>query len=132
LTLGQDAIKHIQTVLQQQGLYNGPVDGVVGPETVSALKAYQSKQGLQQTAALDQETLTRLFANNPSESGAADASRSLMSPDQIRDRLQANGYSNIRDVRQDGERAYTAMGDRAGKTYTVQVDGQTGQVLSTQ
>ncbi len=49
-----------QSVLQEQGYYRGEVDGLVGPLTQEALAAYQSAQGLEQTAAIDQPTLESL------------------------------------------------------------------------
>jgi peptidoglycan hydrolase-like protein with peptidoglycan-binding domain len=46
--------------LQEQGLYRGEVDGLVGPLTQEALAAYQTAQGLEPTAAVDQPTLEAL------------------------------------------------------------------------
>jgi hypothetical protein len=53
-------VADIQTVLQEQGLYKGEVDGLVGPLTQEALAAYQTAQGLEPTAAVDQPTLESL------------------------------------------------------------------------
>ena len=53
-------VADVQTVLQEQGLYKGEVDGLVGPQTQEALAAYQSANGLAATAALDQPTLESL------------------------------------------------------------------------
>jgi hypothetical protein len=53
-------VADVQSVLQEQGYYHGEVDGLVGPLTQEALAAYQSAQGLQQTAAIDQPTLESL------------------------------------------------------------------------
>jgi peptidoglycan hydrolase-like protein with peptidoglycan-binding domain len=49
-----------QQALKQKGLYNGPVDGKVGPETRSAISQFQKQNGLQQTAQLDEQTLDNL------------------------------------------------------------------------
>jgi hypothetical protein len=49
-----------QSVLQEQGYYHGEVDGLVGPLTREALAEYQSAQGLEATAAIDQPTLESL------------------------------------------------------------------------
>lgn len=57
-------IQQAQQQLKQQGLYNGAIDGIVGPETQTALARFQKEQGLPQTAQLDQETLGRLM-NGP-------------------------------------------------------------------
>src|ERR1700730_2889375 len=40
-------VADVQTTLQEQGYYNGEVDGLVGPLTQEALAAYQSAQGLE-------------------------------------------------------------------------------------
>ncbi len=53
-------VADVQSVLQEQGYYRGEVDGLVGPLTQEALAAYQSAQGLEPTAAIDQPTLESL------------------------------------------------------------------------
>ena len=55
-----EIVADVQTILQEQGYYHGEVDGLVGPLTQEALAAYQSAQGLEQTAAIDQPTLESL------------------------------------------------------------------------
>ena len=41
-----DDVKKIQTVLKKWGYYNGAVDGIFGNGTLSAVKAFQKKNGL--------------------------------------------------------------------------------------
>ena len=53
-------VADVQTVLQEQGLYRGEVDGLVGPQTQEALAAYQGASDLEPTAAIDQPTLEAL------------------------------------------------------------------------
>jgi peptidoglycan hydrolase-like protein with peptidoglycan-binding domain len=53
-----------QQELKSKGLYNGPIDGVAGPETQSALAQFQRQNGLPQTAMLDPQTLARLTGDN--------------------------------------------------------------------
>ena len=53
-------VADVQSVLQEQGYYHGEVDGLVGPLTREALASYQSAQGLEPTAAIDQPTLESL------------------------------------------------------------------------
>jgi hypothetical protein len=53
-------VADVQTILQEQGLYKGEVDGLVGPQTQEALAAYQTAHDLEPTAALDQPTLESL------------------------------------------------------------------------
>jgi hypothetical protein len=53
-------IANVQSALQQQGYYQGDIDGLIGPETRGALAAYQRDHGLYETAAIDQPTLESL------------------------------------------------------------------------
>jgi hypothetical protein len=53
-------VADVQSILQEQGLYRGEVDGLVGPLTQEALAAYQTALGLEPTAAIDQPTLEAL------------------------------------------------------------------------
>jgi len=53
-------VADVQTVLQEQDLYKGEVDGLVGPLTQEALVAYQTALGLEPTGAVDQPTLEAL------------------------------------------------------------------------
>ncbi len=45
------------------GLYNGSLDGVVGPETKQALLRFQESNDLERTATLDQQTADALIGN---------------------------------------------------------------------
>jgi hypothetical protein len=53
-------VKWAQAELQREGLYRGPIDGIIGRDTRDALTAYQQREGLQQTATLDQTTIDHL------------------------------------------------------------------------
>ena len=53
-------VADVQSVLQEQELYKGEVDGLVGPKTQEALTAYQTALGLEPTGAIDQPTLEQL------------------------------------------------------------------------
>ncbi|MEZ5361299.1 MAG: peptidoglycan-binding domain-containing protein [Bryobacterales bacterium] len=55
-----NTIRRAQKKLQKQGLYNGSVDGIAGPETMEAVKAYQRKEGLPETGYLDAKTLDEM------------------------------------------------------------------------
>ena len=41
-----DEVRQIQTKLKRWGYYNGNVDGIYGSQTLSAVKWFQSKNGL--------------------------------------------------------------------------------------
>ena len=54
--LSKDDIRWAQVELRTMGLYNGSLDGVMGPE-------FQESNGLERTAALDQQTADALIGN---------------------------------------------------------------------
>jgi hypothetical protein len=66
---GQEDIRQAQEALKNQGHDPGPIDGVMGPQTRQALRAFQSSNGLKQTGMLDSETKQKLNIEN--SSGAA-------------------------------------------------------------
>jgi len=62
-------VKQVQTALQTQGLYDGPVDGIYGPGTRNAVKKYQSQAGITQTGQLDQQTMQGLTRSGSGSGG---------------------------------------------------------------
>jgi peptidoglycan hydrolase-like protein with peptidoglycan-binding domain len=54
--LRRDDIRWAQVELRYRGLYQGSLDGVVGPETKRALSQFQKINGLGRTASLDTQT----------------------------------------------------------------------------
>ena len=55
-----DVTVEVQRALAQQGYYYGPVDGILGPGTRSAIQRYQIDHGLAVTATIDEQTLATL------------------------------------------------------------------------
>jgi len=55
-----DVTSQVQEALAQQGYYNGPIDGILGPETRDAILRFQADHGLAATAAIDEPTLDSL------------------------------------------------------------------------
>ena len=53
-------IANVQASLQQQGYYQGEVDGLLGAQTRSALADYQRANGLYMTSTIDRPTLASL------------------------------------------------------------------------
>src|SRR6266705_1539468 len=53
-------IVDVQSQLQQDGYYDGAVDGVLGPMTREAIAAFQADNGLAVTSVIDQPTLATL------------------------------------------------------------------------
>ena len=61
--LSKDDIRWAQVELRMRGLYNGSLDGLVGPETRQALLQFQQSNRLEPTAKLDQETADALIGD---------------------------------------------------------------------
>lgn len=55
-SLRKDDIRWAQVELRNCGLYNGSLDGILGPETKRAIGQFQMNNGLIRTAALDAQT----------------------------------------------------------------------------
>lgn len=87
--LSRDDVRQAQHQLKTKGLYDGRIDGVVGPQTADALRRYQRDSGLPETARLDAPTAERLTGapspgtptpgapspGTPSDAGAGGAAR---------------------------------------------------------
>jgi peptidoglycan hydrolase-like protein with peptidoglycan-binding domain len=69
--LSKDDIRWAQVELHNVGLYNGSLDGVVGPETKRALLGFQKSNGLERTAMLDQQTADALIGNTSVGQGSS-------------------------------------------------------------
>jgi len=75
--------EEFQQLLGSLGFYDGPIDGIHGPQTRSAIEAAQKAYGLPITGRVDNDTLARLrteFAKQPGDR-------------QTVDNLNARGYS---------------------------------------
>jgi peptidoglycan hydrolase-like protein with peptidoglycan-binding domain len=55
-----EQVRSIQKALQEKGMDPGPIDGVMGPRTEAALRAYQKDQKLPETGQLDSQTREKL------------------------------------------------------------------------
>jgi Putative peptidoglycan binding domain len=65
--VSESQIQQAQQQLKSAGLYRGQIDGLMGPETQTALSRFQRQQGLPETAQLDQQTMNRLMSNEGSQ-----------------------------------------------------------------
>jgi peptidoglycan hydrolase-like protein with peptidoglycan-binding domain len=131
LHVSPDTVKHIQSNLRGQSLYSGPIDGIVGPKTRTALRQYQQQQGLTPTGDIDTTTLQRLNVS-ASLSGSSNSASSgqMMTTDQVSNQLQSHGYSSVSDIKPTGNNDYTALAMQGDTTYVVAIDGKSGRVLS--
>ena len=58
----ENRVRQAQDQLQAAGLYNGPIDGIMGRDTRAALTRFQTQSGLQRTDTLDDQTFARLMS----------------------------------------------------------------------
>ena len=59
-TESRSQVMATQRVLKEKGFEPGPIDGVMGPRTASALKEYQKAENLQTTGQMDSDTAAKL------------------------------------------------------------------------
>ena len=63
VSLASDFVKKTQEALVEKGFDPGPVDGLWGPKTESALVSFQEKQGFFASGLLDRQTRRSLFSS---------------------------------------------------------------------
>ena len=56
----EDRVRAVQTKLKEDGLYDGPIDGVAGPQTRTAVSSYQTQKGMESTGRVDSATAKSL------------------------------------------------------------------------
>lgn len=88
--LSRSAVQTVQEHLRQAGDYAGRVDGVWGPDSVTALQRFQQAHGLQVTGQLNQATAATMSLNMdallspPPAAPQPAVSPAPLAPDQIR------------------------------------------------
>jgi peptidoglycan hydrolase-like protein with peptidoglycan-binding domain len=68
--LRTDDIRWAQVELRFRGLYQGSLDGILGPETERALSQFQQIKGLAPTASIDAQSWKALTGNPPIVEGS--------------------------------------------------------------
>jgi hypothetical protein len=58
--LSKDKVKEIQEALKDKGNDPGQIDGIMGPKTQQALRAFQKSENLQVTGRVDEKTASAL------------------------------------------------------------------------
>jgi peptidoglycan hydrolase-like protein with peptidoglycan-binding domain len=67
----KDGVRSAQQALRDRGFDPGPIDGVMGPRTKTAVKDFQQKENMTVTGNLDAETNARLASSSTSTPPAA-------------------------------------------------------------
>ena len=81
----------LQTALQMLGMYSGEVDGIYGTETVTAVAAFQTANGLPATGYVDRSTAAALQAAIAAKGGAA-ALQAVATTSAVQTTLKLAGY----------------------------------------
>ena len=71
-----DEVTQIQTKLKRWGYYNGSIDGIYGSQTLSAVKWFQSKNGLTADGIAGPKTLAAMGITSSGNSNTASISNS--------------------------------------------------------
>lgn len=125
------SIRQAQLVLQQQGTYNGRVDGVAGPATTDSIRLYQQAHKLSATGELDDATRRSLkidettVAEKP-QTQMADGSR--MSEADARKLIESQGFTRVTDLYRDDSAVWRGIATRNGKSGEVAIDAK-GKVV---
>jgi len=69
-----DQVQEAQERLYAAGLYKGPADGIMEPDTRAALTRFQEQNGLQRTGTIDRPTMARLMGGPPTNTGSSQPS----------------------------------------------------------
>jgi peptidoglycan hydrolase-like protein with peptidoglycan-binding domain len=73
-------ITDVQQKLRAENLYQGKIDGMLGPQTRRALADYQKQNALRMTANLDRETRNSLLGNMGMGSPPPSATHTMPAP----------------------------------------------------
>lgn len=132
-----EMIRRAQTALNQEGYYEGEIDGSLNPRTVSALKTYQRENNLTESGTLDAETAKSLklagagtsqrragvatTSTNPASSRAGrGAKERISSPDS---NSRSSDSANSSETRTD-------MGTSASPASAVKIQAQAEELLA--
>ncbi len=66
-----EALRHVQQSLRDQGFYYGPIDGSPGDETTQALRRYQIRNGLTVSGQLNDETRRSIERTGTASGGSS-------------------------------------------------------------
>jgi len=75
--MSKETVREAQMALKNKGMDPGPIDGMMGPKTMSALREFQTQNHLQATGKLDERTQTALGVrtSRSTESSSLDSGR---------------------------------------------------------
>jgi len=119
-SLSSDKVRQVQMSLKNEGFDPGPLDGVMGPMTMTALRNYQSHNQLEATGMLNSET------ENSLSSGATASNQQRQKSDQNQQQSYDQNQQQTFDQQQQsyGQNQQQTYGNATGQT------GETSQLGS--
>lgn len=93
--ISNEKVRTTQTALKNSGFDPGPIDGIMGPLTMTALRNYQSHNGLEVTGKIDAETHNSLIGTTATRTSKLEKSDINRAPSE-----KPSVVSNPDDVRQ--------------------------------
>ena len=105
-------VRDVQAALKKDGFDPGPVDGIMGPRTVAAIRNFQSHNGLEVTGTINTETEKALMASSGTTSRSKPGtSESKPVPTTPKDQSNASSIEDVRRFQQ----ALTDLGYEPGE-----------------
>src|SRR5215831_16491849 len=105
-------VRDVQAALKKDGFDPGPVDGIMGPRTMAALRNFQSHNGLEVTGTINTETEKALTASSGTTSRSKPGtSESKPLPTTPKDQSYASSIEDVRRFQQ----ALTDLGYEPGE-----------------
>ena len=123
-SVSQDKVRQAQMALKNEGFDPGPIDGIMGPMTMTALRNYQSHNQLQVTGTLTPETENALLQG----ATAGTTRRGSLSPRSSNDQNQQPTYGQQQPYSQTQQQPY----NEADQQPNPQNDQQTSGDISSQ
>src|SRR5262245_21434424 len=74
-TTSKTQVRQVQTALKNRGFDAGPIDGVMGAKTMTAIRNFQSSQGMTASGMMDGPTLTALQIQIEPATGSTSSSQ---------------------------------------------------------
>jgi peptidoglycan hydrolase-like protein with peptidoglycan-binding domain len=92
ISTGSNDVLSAQQRLKDRGYYQGPLDGVIGPGTQAALRAYQRDRGLSMTGVVYSQTLHSLTGETAAATTSTPTATRVMDVDAAQRELRSRGY----------------------------------------
>lgn len=124
------SISRVQTVLADLDLYDGPVDGLMGPQTHAAIKDYQRVVGLETSGRIDDALLRQLGLIEARKQAAPEPTPRPERADAVSDVIQTASTATVRQSAtggaSDGAVKQVQAGLRAFGNDGIEADGVMG------